>query len=127
MNSPTNSYNGLQTTENQTREKGQRQTEKQEHLLWETCEDSRKKRDRIIYVENSSTVSQPFLIQEVGTVDELLQKICNKFPEICLHSLGMKISDSRPGTTQRRILTDSLPSEADTLYIHLYLKKHSAF
>jgi hypothetical protein len=121
-------YNGPSTTENQTREKVQGQQETgQQYLQFETCENSgrvEKKRDRIVYIENSSNRCEPFVIQEVATVVELLEGVCKRFPEICLENLGMKVCDSRSGATYRKILTDILPYEKDVLYIHLYLKKH---
>lgn len=82
------------------------------------------KRDRIIYIENSSNIHDPFVLQEVGTVDELVEKLCDKFPAISLDSIGMRISTTRLGTIHRIYLTDRIPYKADTLFVSLYLKKH---
>jgi hypothetical protein len=86
---------------------------------------SARPRDRIIYIENSHNIKKPFVLQSITTVDELVQKLCDRFPEICVDSLGMRISTSQMGTIHRGYLTDNIPYEADSLYVSLYLKKHS--
>jgi hypothetical protein len=85
-----------------------------------------RKRDRIIYVQNSSNVRDPFILQEIATVREFLEAFCAKFPDFCSDSIGMKISTSRMGVMHRKMLSevDTIPYEEDTLYIELYLKKH---
>lgn len=99
----------------------------QEYLQQQACADSgspERKRSRIIYIENSTTVNKPFVVEEVGTVTEVIEKVCEKFPAICLHAIGMKITNARMGTLQREVFTGTIPYMYDTLYITLFLQKH---
>ncbi len=82
------------------------------------------KKDRYIYIENSSTKVCPFLVRDVATVPELIQKICDWIPMTCHESIGMRISDTRMGSFGRKVYEGDLPSEAFFLYVNLYLKKH---
>jgi len=112
---------------NPPRKEGMQEAQGQDDLQQQACADSGSptiKRDRIIYVENSSNIHDPFVLKEVGTVDELIEKLCDRFPQICIDSLGMKISTTRLGTIHRIYLTDRIPYKADTLFVSLYLKKH---
>lgn len=119
--------NGLRAQDTSREEGWQEDKGRQECVQREACAHatgSPRKRDRIIYIENSSNVREPFVLEKIATVEDVLQGICSKFPEICLESIGMKISASRTGTLHRTLLTGEIPYEADTLYIQLYLKKH---
>lgn len=121
--------NGLSSPDS-PRKEGRQEAQGQDDLQQQTCADPGSptlKRDRIIYVENSYNIHDPFVIKEVGTVEELIQKLCDKFPTICTDSLGMKISTTRLGTIHRIYLTDKIPYKADTLFVSLYLKKHPPF
>lgn len=82
------------------------------------------KKDRYIYIENSSTKLSPFLVRDVATVPELVQKIYDYIPLSCDSAIGMRVSDTRMGTFGRKIYEADLPSEAFFLYVNLYLKKH---
>lgn len=124
MNSETNG----QSAQDASGDEGRKEAQGQEHLQQQACAadgGAARKRDRIIYVENSSNVRDPFVLKEVATVDELTSAFCDRFPAICIDAIGLKISDARAGTIQRRTFTDKLPYDADTLYITLYLKKHT--
>ena len=117
-----------QPTPNTSREEGRQEAEGQGNLQQQTCAASRgssRKRDRIVYIENSANCNKAFIVQEVGTVDELIRSICHKYPEICIESIGMKVSWSRQGTIHRSYFSDVIPYEYDTLYVSLYLRKHS--
>jgi hypothetical protein len=118
--------NGQSTQD--TSGKEERQEEQgQECLQQQACADAgstERKRSRIVYIENSSNVNKPFVVEKVGTVAELVEKVCEKFPAICLDAIGMKITNSRIGTMHRQIFTDTIPYMYDTLYITLFLQKH---
>ena len=123
-----NSEQNGQYTANPSREEGREEAEGQGHLQQQAREDAgspSRKRDRIVYIENCSNSRAPFVVQEVGTVDELIQAVCNKYPDICITSIGMDVSPSRYGSIRRKVFTDEIPYEYDTLYIRLYLKKHT--
>jgi len=126
MNSEDNGY----ATQDKTREERRQEEQGQEHLQRKARADAtgdKRKRDRIVYVENTSNIRDPFIIEKVDSVEDLIQKICMKFPDICLESIGMKVSNSRMGTMHRKHFTEEIPYEYDTLYITLFLKKHPSF
>jgi len=122
-----NSEQNGQSTPNPSREEGRQEAEGQGNLQQQTCADAgspSRKRDRIVYIENSANCHKPFIVQEVGTVNELIQRICNKYPAICIESIGMNVSWSRQGTIHRSYFSDQIPYIYDTLYVTLYLRKH---
>jgi hypothetical protein len=130
MSSQSSETNGYATQDTAGAEGRQEAEGWQEHLQQQTRANaggSQRKRDRIVYVENSSNVRDPFVIEEVGSVTELIDKICEKFPSICLEMMGMKVCSARPGVIHRKVFEDALPYEVDTLYISLYLKKHTPY
>lgn len=123
-----NSEQNGQPTPNTSREEGREEAEGQRNLQQQTCADAGgppRKRDRIVYIENSANCHKAFIVQKVGTVGELIQGICHKYPEICIESIGMKVSWSRQGTIHRSYFSDHIPYQFDTLYVTLYLRKHS--
>ncbi len=123
-----NSEPNGQSTPNTSRKEGRQEAEGQGNLQQQTCADTGgppRKRDRIIYIENSANCDKAFIIQEVGTVDEVIRAICEKYPNICIQSIGMKVSWTRQGTFHRSYFSDHIPYEYDTLYVSLYLLKHS--
>lgn len=118
------------STPNPSRKEGRQEAKGPDDLQQQTCADTGSptcKRDRIIYVENSSSIHDPFVLQEIGTVEELLEKLYERFPGISSEAIGMKISTTRLGTIHRIYLTDRIPYKADTLFVSLYLKKHPSF
>lgn len=122
----TSEQNGFKS-EDKTREQGRQEEEGQGHLQQQARANAashKRKRDRIIYVENSSNVREPFLLEEVGTVSELTEKLCIRYPDICLDTIGMKMSNARQGVIGRIYFSDEIPYEYDTVYIYLYLHKH---
>ena len=122
MNSEANG----QSAPNTSREEG-RQEEGQVDLQQQACATDgsvARERDRIIYVENSCNIDKPFVLQKIATVEQLLSVFCHRFPNICIESIGLRVSDTRVGTFHRKYFTETIPYEADTLYISLYLKKH---
>lgn len=124
MNSDTNGQSAQDTPGN----KGRQEAQGQEHLQQQTrASDGSppRKRDRILYVENSSNIREPFVLEKIATVEELTSAFCERFPSLCIDAIGLKISGSRMGTMHRETYTDIIPYHADTLYITLYLKKHS--
>ena len=82
------------------------------------------KKDRYIYIENASSTIKPFLVHDVGTVDEVVEKICDWIPSLCSSAIQMRISNTRMGTMHRNYFQDSLPQDAFFLYVTLSLKKH---
>lgn len=117
-----------QHTQNPSREEGRQEAERQGNLQQQACANagsSSRKRDRIVYIENSANCRDPFVVQEVGTVDELIRGICQRFPDICIETIGMKVCSSRQGTIHRTHFTDKIPYEYDSVYITLYLRKHT--
>jgi len=119
-----------QRTQDTSGTEGRQEAQGQEYLQREARADAGGQtscRDRIVYVENSSNVRGAFIIKEVRVVKDLIQKVCDKFPAICLDSIGMHISNARQGTIQRKLFTDEILYEYDTLYITLFLRKHPSF
>ena len=100
--------------------------EGQESLQYETYQDSGSltRKNRIVYFENASNPRDPFVIKEVATVPELLEKICDRFPDICLKSLLLRVFSSRMGVISRKEFFHNLPTEVDTVYIIFSLRKH---
>lgn len=122
----TSEQNGY-TPEDKTREQGRQEEKGQEYLQQQARANAagdKRKRDRIVYVENSSNVRSPFVLEEVGTVSELIQNLCILYPEICLDSIGMRVSNAKQGVIGRKYFTEEIPYEYDTVYIYLYLNKH---
>ncbi len=118
---------GLSTQDTPRNKREQKTQGCEECLQCEARADTRsigRKKDRIIYVENSSNITEPFVIQEVGTAEELRNKICEKHPGICIDMIGMRISHSRLGVVGRKFYEEDLPSD-QILYVYLYLKKHT--
>lgn len=116
-------YNGqVHTTQDTPREEGMQKGQRQRDLHEQARADSaihQRKRDRIIYVENSSNIRDPFILQEVATVPELLKQLCTRYPKICLDRIGFKVSNSRQGTIGRKVLTNEIAYDYDTLYLTL--------
>ena len=114
--------------ENTPRTERREEEQRQDNLQFQTRKadgsSAREKRDDIIDIENSYKHLQPFLLQEISTVEELTQKLCKKFPHLCDASLGLRICDKRLGSMDRIFYIEDLPLEKDTLYISLYLKRH---
>jgi hypothetical protein len=117
-----------QPASNPHREEGWKEVQGQEHLQREACSTSAgalpQKRDRYVYLENSSNLRTPFSIQDVATVPELLQKIRDFIPQLHHPDLGMRVSATRIGTMHRVFLTGDLPPDAFFLYVSLYLVRH---
>jgi hypothetical protein len=109
-------------------EEGWKEKQRQEHLQCEARSHAARalpqKRDRYIYLENSSNLRDPFPIQEVATVPELLAKIRDFIPQLAHPDLGMRVSATRMGSMHRVYLTGDLPSDAFFLYVSLYLVRH---
>jgi hypothetical protein len=123
----TSEQNGF-ATEDKTRDQGRQEEEGQGYLQQQARADAAnytRKRDRIVYLENSSNVRAPFVLQGVGTVSELTEKLCERYPEICLDSIGMKMSNAKQGVIGRKYFSDVIPYEYDTVFIYLYLHKHT--
>ena len=115
------------TTTDPSREKGWKEGKGQDHLQCEACTNAgstERKKDRIIYVENSSNITYPLVLKEISTVEELIQGICDMHPKISLDYIGMRVTTARLGVVPREYITDKLPYEKDTFYVNLYLKKH---
>ncbi len=124
MNSESNGHD----TQDPSGNEGRQETQEQGSLQQQACATTGgppRKRDRIVYIENSANSFKGFIVQDVGTVDELIQGICDKYPDICMQSIGMRVSSSRLGTIHRSYFTERLPYDVDTLYVTLYLLKHS--
>lgn len=113
------------TTQDTSRNEG-KQEEKQECLQCEARPFSRspKRKDRYIYIENSTVKVKPFLIKEVATVEELLEELFLVIPQLNNPVLGLHITNARAGAIHREFFEDELPEDAFFLYITLYLKKH---
>jgi hypothetical protein len=106
---------------------GREEEQGQNNLQFQTCTDagvSARKKSRIIQFENASNCKKPFALQEIGTVSDLEQAIYDRFPDFSSDAIGIRVSGHAPGIVGRKYFTDVLPSTVDTLYLHLYLKKH---
>lgn len=123
--------NGL-SAENTSGTQGWQEAQREDNLQQQayptsgSTEDCAPKKNRYIYIENSSNVTSPLSIKDVGTVSELLEKIYELFPNANSEAVGLRVSATRMGTMRRTYLTGSLPPDAFFLYVNLYLKKHPA-
>ena len=81
-------------------------------------------RDRLITIENSAKEIKPFIVQKVTTVEELIQKICDRFPGMGSDALYMRVWSSKIGSIRRKSLRGPLMPDQFELYVSLYLKKH---
>jgi hypothetical protein len=110
-------------------DQGWKEAEGQGHLQLKTCPTDggveREKRSYIVHIENASDFKSAFVVEKVSTVNELIQAICDRHPALCHHSILMQVSDSRAGTMHRVFYKNELPSEKDTLYVKLVLRKHT--
>jgi hypothetical protein len=116
-------------TQNAPGKEGWEEEQRQDNLQLKTHKDAgvaSGKKTRIIQFENASNCSKPFALQEIGTVAELEQAICDRFPDFCSDVIGMRVSGHAPGIVGRKYYTDILPYDVDTIYLRLYLKKHPA-
>ena len=124
-----------QSTQNKTREQERQSPEE----IWrqvcnrEGSEEQRKKprvgegkRQYCITIENASNVRKTFLA-EVKTTEELEQYIQDKETSLCHPSIGFLFSASRFGSTHHSYFSHDIPDDIDTIYVRLYLKKHTAF
>ena len=118
-----------QSPQNTSGEEGRQEGQGQENMLQQQTRadagGTQRKRDRIIVFENSTNIRQPFVLEEIGSVSELEEKLCARYPEICLNFIGLRISNSCNGNVKKKIFQDVIPYDYDTLYIWIYLKKHS--
>lgn len=111
---------------NQTRKEGEEKQGK-ESLQYQTYTDSgsiKKKKSIIVYIENSSFNEKPFVVEDIMTVSELIEKVCERFPKICLNTIALRVFTCRLGAIPRHELIDSIPGHLDNVYIHLSLRKH---
>ena len=117
-----------QSASNSYGEEGWKEQQGQKHLQCEARTHAAgtlsQKRDRYVYLENSSNLREPFPIQEVATVPELLAKIRDFIPQLGHPDLGMRVSATRMGSMHRVYLTEELPYDAFFLYVSLYLVRH---
>jgi hypothetical protein len=78
---------------------------------------------RIIRVENSFQVKDPIPLN-ANTTQEIATYLYSIFP-INSHSIGMRFSTSRDGTSNRKFIEGVIDPSYDTIYVKLYLKKHT--
>ena len=116
--------NGL-STQDTSRNEGTGQT-RQVSLQCEahTADGGPRPKDRYISIENSTQTVPSFLVKEVNNVADLIEKIRDHIPALMSPTIGLRISDSRGGTTHRRYFKDFLPEDAEFLYVSLFLNKH---
>lgn len=86
---------------------------------------TREKRDYIVHIENASDFRAAFIVQKVGTAQELFEGICDRHPKLCHPSIAMRVSDSRTGSLNRVFYEQQLPQHTDSLYVQLVLRKHT--
>jgi hypothetical protein len=107
---------------------GRQEEQGQEHLQLQARSPNgvppREKRDFIVRIENSTKYERSFIIKEVGTAEELFDKICDYLPYTRDDSVGLRVSDTRMGTMHRVFYEDKLPMDKDSLFVSLYLKRH---
>lgn len=121
--------NGL-SAENETGDKRWEEAQRQVYLQQQACETSggsescALKKNRHVTLENCSNVNAPFIIEDVATVSELVQKIFERFPNANSDAVGLRVSDMRTGSMHRKVFTEDLPADAVFLYVTLFLKKH---
>lgn len=117
-----------QSAPNSYGEEGWKEEQRQDDLQRQACAYAGgavlEKRDRYVYLENSSNLREPFPIKEVATVSELFAKIRERIPQLNNRDLGLRVSATRMGSMQRVYLTDNLPYDAFFLYVSLYLVRH---
>lgn len=82
------------------------------------------KKDRYVTIENSNLSPRSFLIKEVGTVSELIQKLCDLIPPQKSDAIGLRVSNTRAWSPNRDYYVEELPADVFELYVSLYLKRH---
>jgi hypothetical protein len=121
--------NGL-SAENETGDQRWKEAQGQDYLQQQAREASgsseicTSKNNRHITLENCSNVTAAFIIEDVATVPELVQKIFERFPNANSDAVGLRVSDTRTGSLNRQVFTEDLPADAVFLYVTLFLKKH---
>ncbi len=116
-------YNG---TSNKTRKEG-KEEQRKESLQCQTCPNAgsiKRTKSTIVCIENSAFNDKPFVVEEISTISELLEKVCERFPKICLDTIKLRVFTCRSGVIPRYELLDTIPETIDTVYIHLSLRKH---
>ena len=116
------------TTPNTPREERWKEQERQETTLHQqthtTTRSPPKKKDRIVYIENASNTITPFVVQDVSTVREVLEKIFERYPPMQSEYTELRLYNQRFGTVYRHELTDIIPEKQEEIYVRLYLRKH---
>lgn len=117
-----------QPAANTSGKEGGKEEQRQDDLQLQTCASdggsARKAKDYIIYIENSHHTIPPFVVQEISTVEELLQKLSYKYPNMCNDTIGLRVYDKKIGSMNRVSYFETLPLDVDSLYLSLYLKRH---
>jgi hypothetical protein len=122
------SQNDGYATDDPPREEGWKAEEGQGCLQCEACsppgDTQGEARDRLVTIENSAKEIKPFIVQKVKTAEELIRKICDRFPGMESDALYLRIWSGKPGTFRRQSLKGNLPPDLFDVYVTLYLKKH---
>lgn len=128
MNSHSSDTNGLSASYTPGSQ-GIQEDEDPVCLQQQTHQDARSdsvKKDRYVTIENSTVHVSSFLVKEVGTVSELIQKICDRIPSQKSEAIGLRVSGTRMGSPHRSYFSEELPPDIFDVYVSLYLKKHPA-
>ncbi len=116
------------TTPNTSREERWKETERQQSALQQQTHTTTRsppcKKDRIVYIENASNVITPFVVQEVNTVHEVLEKIFERYPPMQSEYTELRLYNQRFGTVYRQQLQDYIPEHQENIFVRLYLRKH---
>ena len=124
-------YENGRPTENTSRAEGFQAEQRQDNLQQQAREadgsSTRKARDYIVSIENGNSCHKPFVVKEVKTAKEVFEQVCDWYPSLCHPSILMRVSDTRVGSMHRVFYEQELPVHTDSLYIHLYLRKHTPF
>lgn len=83
------------------------------------------KKQYLLQLENTSEIIKPFLLA-VNSLEEIQTHI--KTTYLIQHSsLGFLFSDTPQGTVGRKYFNGNIPDHTETIYITLFLQKHSGF
>lgn len=81
-----------------------------------------KSKDRIVYLMNTADTYKPFVIHDVSSVRDALQKILDINPKLGNEMIGLSLRCTRGGPLLNE--KDSLPEDAENIYVTLFLRKH---
>lgn len=80
-------------------------------------------KERLIYLENTSSKEGPFIIV-CFTTDHIVEYLQSVIPSLQTEKIGFRIYNKRLGAIGRQLLEGVLDENLEELWVSLYLRKH---